>query len=447
MEAKQMRIGVGKIGKSTLFNEKMWSAHGGDIDAPTMITLLAKYNPEHKFYIIGKSDFGRLKPHERARVNPHGNIIDPWMDYDKNTDHISFLLNWFDRNQIKLDTAVLYSGPSGNANIPDKIKTVKGDEIAKVLYCFAHYAGPVINYLNLSGLKYFTLVPDPRYHPFKARDCYNIAKFGLSQYDSTDMKVKHILNYEDQRYEYTKVPTYYSGIETLFLTTRKRLPIMELEKTIPMTVILNEGGNGGLWRGPLMKEYILNKIQDVEVFGKWSDEWMKDPRMKGPMHINLLEEKLKATKATFIIPIEQGWVTAKFWEMAHFGVLPFMHPYYDEQKHIKCHEILRTKSPSDFVEKYEAVMNDPKLYHEVLSNLDSLLDEKYYSGLHINNVVMKTVYRIAGADPSTYVMTKERMDEIDSQLKSNPAPVIVEEPKKPETKKVECENSLASFFD
>jgi len=430
---KKLNIGVGKLGSSTLFDTKRWSAHGGCMDSPTMIKLLAKYNPEHTFYIIGRSDFSRLKPEQQREINVNGNIIDPWKDYTNAQDRITFLTNWFDQNNVKLDTAALYPGPVSRANIPNMLRTVKTGEYAKVLFCFENYVGPVIDFLNKSMVKYFTLVPDPRYHAMKAWDCFNIAEFALSQYNSDAFNSKHITSYEDHTYINTKIKTIYSGIETLFLTEQQKLDITSMKKTIPMTIVLNEGGNNGLCRGPMLKDYILNHVNDVKVYGKWDEKWLADSRFKGPVHINLLAEELKATKSTFIIPIQKGWVTAKFWEMSHYGIIPFMHPYYDEQGHIKCHELIRTKSPADFKEKYKLIMNDSSIYNEVMESQQKLLANKYYNGQFINNVVMRSVYHILGEDPANYNLTTEKINEI------NNSRIIESTPKN-------SSNSLENFF-
>lgn len=443
-----MKIAYGKFGSSILFNEKRWSSHGGCMDAPWMIEALAKCNPNDQFYLIGRSDYSRLSPLMQQKINPHVNIIDPWADYGKemaSNDDLAFLGRWFSEKGIKLDCGVLYSGPAGNANIPGRIKTVDGTRIAEVLFCFAHYMGPIVEFLNTSGLPYFTLTPDPRYHPVKARDLYNLAKFSLSQFNGQN-KVKHILSYEDQTCEITNIKTVYAGIETLFLTKRQRIDVHSLEKTNDMMIILNEGGNGGLKRGPMLKEYVLDHEPDIEVFGKWSEEWMKYPQMKGPMHITQLEEKLLRTKFTFIIPIQHGWVTAKYWEMLSYGVLPFLHPSYDTQGHLPVPEILRTKSAGDFREKYEALRTDEELYRKTLSEaMDGLLD-KYYDGTFINNAVMKTAYRIAGKNPNEYVLTSDDVAKINSTIPEIEIPEAAKKETKSKMKIVESAD-LCSFFE
>ncbi|HBY65276.1 MAG TPA: hypothetical protein DEG42_02635, partial [Acholeplasmataceae bacterium] len=131
-----MKVGYGKIGKSILFNESLWAAIGGDCEAPAVITSVARYNPDDTFYLIGKSDFSRLSDAKRKEVAPNNNIIDVWGDFRRGDNVTDFVVNWFEKNNVKLDTAFFYGGPAGNANMPDKIKTVKGDRIAKVLECF-----------------------------------------------------------------------------------------------------------------------------------------------------------------------------------------------------------------------------------------------------------------------------------------------------------------------
>ena len=71
-----MNVAIGKIGKSILFDSTKWGAHGGDIDAPVYYENLFHNNPTYNFYIVGASDYCRLQPAHRARINKHGNVYD-----------------------------------------------------------------------------------------------------------------------------------------------------------------------------------------------------------------------------------------------------------------------------------------------------------------------------------------------------------------------------------
>ena len=76
-----MRIAIGKIGKSIKFGpeekgtgKKAMTA--GSIDARIIFQTLIKFNPQDTFYLIGRSNFSRLKPEVRKKVDPHGNVVD-----------------------------------------------------------------------------------------------------------------------------------------------------------------------------------------------------------------------------------------------------------------------------------------------------------------------------------------------------------------------------------
>jgi hypothetical protein len=275
---------------------------------------------------------------------------------------------------------------------------VDGDEIAKTLFCFRKYSGPMIHLLNKTGLPWMSVSVDSRYTPLMARDLFNQPRFSISQVNKRDRKRKIIRSYEDQSYVMVSNEHVYSGIETLFLTMKKKPDPDSYcqKKNTMMTVILNEGGNGAWKRGPILAEYVLNNpsLTDVNVYGKWSSPWCDDPRFKGPKQFSELEPILNDTRYTFIIPIERGWVTAKFWEMIHYGIVPFMHPTYDEEHNLKCPEFIRVKDPADLQRKIEILESNYQVYNSVLGELHEMLEDKYYDGSHIDNVVTEGINKL-----------------------------------------------------
>jgi len=391
-----MNIGIGKFGKSILFDSKKWGAIGGDLDAPVLISLMATRNPQNKYYLLGHSDYSRLKPELKNAVTPHDNIIDCWVGH-KGEPYTNVLLEWFKSHNIKLDIAILHCGPTGNSNIPDLIKSIKGDRVTKTLFCFRKYAGPIVHLLNTTNLPYFTISVDSRYTPFRARDLFNHPKFSMSQINGYNQKkYKHIKSYDDHTIELVGYDHYYSGIETLFLTMKKKPTWEEFSKPKDkgFVVVLNEGGNGAWCRGPLLKQYVLDSFPDVEVYGQWSTLWNLDKRFKGPKKFMDLEDTLKGTKYTFIIPIAKDWVTAKFWEMIHYGIIPFFHPTYDTQKNIKCPDFIRVKDPQDLVDKIKFLDSHKDDYFALLAELYNMLEEKYYDGNFISESINLNVDRL-----------------------------------------------------
>jgi len=369
-----MNIVIGKFGRSLLFNDKKWGAIGGDNEPSNFYLNLAKYNTQDTFYIIGKTDYNLNIP----------NIVNIWENFDirKNNN-----LTWvYDQlKNVKIDGGILFSGPISQVNIPNKILKINSNENAKVLQMFEKYVGPIIYYLNESKIKYMLISPDPRYIK-PGRDFINSPQFSLSQYN-TSYKYKSIISYDNQKtFKFKSIDVLYSNIEKIFLINKSKPKLNN--KTKKMMIVLNEGGNGGLSRGSILKEYILDNIDDIEIYGKWSDEWLKDSRFKGPKKFNNLQKLLYDVKYTLIIPIEKGWVTAKFWEMLYYGIIPFLHPYYDDQKHLPIPDFLRIKSPKELFKKIELLENNKNEYNKLLIYLMKLIKDEYLDGSYLNNIVI-----------------------------------------------------------
>ncbi|MFW6009583.1 MAG: hypothetical protein ACOCP8_10005 [archaeon] len=389
-----MNIAIAKIGKSVKFKSSTWSAYGGDNEAPLLFQTIAKLNPDVTFYMIGKSDFRRLKSDFKKEVAPHNNIIDIWEDYDKNKHNVvTYPYEWITKNNIKIDCGVLYTGPTSGATVPGIVKKKNG-EPAKMLQCFKNYAGPIVDYLNKSNIPYFTLVPDPRYNPIQAKDLANRPLYGLSQYNGTYTS-EHIKSFNDYNYINSEESITYDGIEKVFFLDKEKQDIYDIDKTIKFMIVLNEGGNGGLKRGPILDEYILEYFDDIEIYGKWkTKKYKEDERFKGALKFMDLQEKLPSVKYTFIIPIEEGWATSKFWEMINYGIIPFMHPYYDKQRNIDCPGFLRINSPKELREKIDFLENNPNEYKKLLNQLSEMLKDDYYNGNFMNNIIMKNINKI-----------------------------------------------------
>lgn len=381
-----MKIVIGKFGKTIIFDEAKWGAIGGDNEAPTLYLKMAETHPDNTYYLIGKSNFSKMPDEFKQK---YSNIVDLWEGFDSSKhDFTTWPYNKARSLNLTFDFGVMYSGPSSRANIRNFLFNKRHpDTKAHPLQMMYKYVSPIVYFLDKYETKYIMLTVDSRYSPFRAEDLCNRPVETLSQFDKK-LTASHIPSMTDMR-RYVKTPENltYDGIETVVLMNSKRFEMDKLDKTIKMMIVLNEGGNCGLLRGPMLKEYVLDNFEDVDVYGKWSDEWMKDPRFKGPKRFAELQEMLSKVKYTFIIPIQKGWVTAKFWEMANYGILPFMHPYYDTQKHIKCPKYLRVNSPRELLIRIKYLEDHPDVYRILLQKVHDLLLDSYYDG----SFVMKTI--------------------------------------------------------
>ncbi len=411
---------IGKIGKSVLFDSSRWGAIGGDNEAPIFYENLFHRNPDINFYFIGVSDYSRLDRKERDRINKYNNVFDPWEglpefkstfkkqhDIDQETINIKYLEHWHKNFDPGIDCGIFFIGPTATSNVRGKMHLMKEpSKLAKPLAMQSRYAGPVINYLNETQIPYSIIVNDPRFWPAQMRDLMHRPKVVLSQYDEV-VNHRSVKAYGSVEIEHVKVPSKYSCVETIFLIGKTRgeqivstSPTLDSffekadesadeEKNINFMVVCNEGRPS---RYPQLKKYILDNVENIEIYGKWDERTIgDDPRFKGPKKFNELQEMLPRVKYTFCIPIKKGWVTAKFWEMAHYGIIPFLHPEYDEQNNLKCPEFLRVTDSKDLFDKIEFLENNPGAYSELRKNIDGMLKDEYYNGSYLNKLARNTI--------------------------------------------------------
>lgn len=381
---------VGKIGKSVKFNPASWGAIGGDNEAPTLIKKMAELNPKDTFIIIGRNDL--LK----NRTSVPENVYDVYegASKDKRKD-INYIIEKL--KDVKIDGCFLMTGPTANCNIPNKSwkrnDLKNGNKVfAKSLETFQNYVAPIYHYLNETNIPWVMIANDPRYIP-QGNDLINQPKMILSQYDEI-IEMKTFDNWEDQNYIKNKIKCVYAGMEKIFLIDKKINN--SSDKTINFMMVLNEGNNGVKSRYPMLKEYVLDSMSDVEIYGKWDESTIgNDKRFKGPKKFEELQEKLPSVKYTLIIPIKKGWVTSKWVEMICNGIIPFFHPTYDEQGHCNVPDYIRLKSPSELNEKIEELNSNKQLYQKILDECIKSINYKDITGETLSDVIISNTPKIS----------------------------------------------------
>lgn len=418
-----MNIFVGKIGKSVLFNPDSWGVTGGDNEAPKYYENLFHRNPEHKFYLLGANDFSRLSLASQQRINKNGNVFDLWggflhwrkenPDVDDRASNITYMEQWIAERNLKFNVGVIFAGPTGTSNVHGKTTRMKDpDMMAKPLEMLCRYSGPLISFMNDTKVPYALIVNDPRYFPANARDWFHRPAVVLSQYEEI-ATVTSKLDYASGVTTKTSHKTKYSAMETIFLiglqrggtAANKPAPatldsffddapeIVEGQKDINFMIVLNEGRPS---RYKALKAAILNDVKDVSIYGKWDPETIgTDTRFKGSLGFHELQTMLPRVKYTYCIPIKKGWVTSKFWEMAHYGIIPFLHPSYDEQRHMKAPEFLTVKNSKDLFDKIKFLEENPEAYEILRKNIDGMLKDEFYNGEQLNKLTMDELEKIA----------------------------------------------------
>ena len=377
-----------KVGKSVKFNSA-YSPIGGDNEAPAMLALLANNNPEIVFHMVGRSDLYKMSETAMNICFPHKNVRDAFEGHRGKADP-SQIINYWKKLGFDPDLVVMMVGQAGSVTIPDRIQKVKSDGIpATVIDMTKNYVTPIFQWWNDNPqLKVIEIINDPRYCLKMSRDIINNPAVSLSQYNYIYEK-NSIKSYEDQTRTVHKIPVRYASMERIFQYNNPVPPIDIENRKVPFMVVLNEGRPS---RYPILNEWVLGSNNGIEVWGKWDETIIgDDPRFKGTMKIDDLHEHLTQARSTFIVPIKKGWATSKYLEMIHNGVIPFMHPSYDEQNNCKLPNWLRVKSPAQLV-KWIKSIEDDRLYLAMIKTLQKqYCTKEFFDGSYINNEIFSSI--------------------------------------------------------
>ena len=139
-----------------------------------------------------------------------------------------------------------------------------------------------------------------------------------------------------------------------------------------------------------------------------------NPQFKGYIATEDLDKTFAETRYTLVLPTAAGWVTSKYAEMLQLGVLPFLHPDYDNQYHIvpKDHP-MRVKDANDFYKKMEYFDNNPEKRIKMVEYLQDLLISNAYTGSFMIELLNKSLkeedlpFQLS-EEPDAYFPKKEK---------------------------------------
>lgn len=398
-------IAFAKIGKSIKFTGS-FSPTGGDNEPSAILKALANNNPDVTYYIVGRSDFKRLSESERTEMFPYGNVVDIWESapfktFSERKDYNDPFYHWigeyFKINKIDVGCAVIMFGQVGTVTLPGVIEQVRDRSLtASVIDMTLNYTTPINMWLTTTKVPYVEIINDPRYTCAQARDLFHMPFASLGQYDY-EFKHEPIKSLEDQDRVHMFMMSKYEGMETGFCVGRKVPKIETIYKSERFNIVLNEGSPS---RYNMLKEWVLDNIDEVSVYGKWDHTEAQpdtDSRFKGSLNLDVLQARMSSTKYTFIIPIANGWVTSKYLEMIHIGVIPFFHPTYDTQRHLNVPDILRPDTPEKLMKIINYLDENDDARVALLKDLqDRILKPELYDGSTISTTIMKTCLQAEG---------------------------------------------------
>ncbi|MDX1371292.1 MAG: hypothetical protein R3321_02415 [Nitrososphaeraceae archaeon] len=367
-------------GKSMDLAKRRNHSLGQQVEPLALLKLIAN-NFDCVVYLIGRSNFHQIPEKERKEMFPKDNIInanygnDPTITITRDetiSDYKNAYSNFLKRNpEVYPDMIYIISGISPPVRLTYKNHAV----------IHQGYSSPFICAIQELELPHTIFLMDPR------------GNLGYCK----DLTVKPIhllsLSHNPERYRALNedIPTDYFGLGALFLTEMpKHQPIDYDSKVYDFNLICHNNN-----RGELLQEWVVDNFDDFTVYGGGWKDYENDDRFPGVVpQKELLLNVLPKTKCSFLIPIAEGWTTAKIFELAYSGVLPFLHPHYDSNRFLDIPEELRVKSPSELKEKidYYSNISHKKEYISLLGSLrENILEDKYYNGSYFVEGLTKTM--------------------------------------------------------
>lgn len=442
MENQKISIAFFAIGSAIKFNKKNLLRSDGTSEYYSLIKLLLKNKNVGRVLLLSKSDWGRISKEERLKVDPEGKIFDPFTqliqlnkrkkpeNIDERRQYYIDFYNILNENNITADFGIGFTSQGWSTTaLPGFLNTLKTPYTpVQCLDMTLFYASETVYYLNMSGMKWWLLATDPRYvkPSMRYRDITNLPQKVLGQQDFNIVwfgvkELKRDASLENDDYTIRNIISQYSGIEKMNLIDGGVINPETADKPHKFTIVsmqLSSPTAKEDLRFNILKEYILDRDPEgkARIFGKWSDSFKGDySQFKGYIATEDLDKTFSETRYTLVLPTAAGWVTSKYAEMLQLGVLPFLHPDYDNQYHIvpKDHP-MRVKDADDFYKKMEYFDNNPDKRIKFIKILQNQLISDAFSGKFmidlINNSLKESNINLSlSEDESSLYPKKEKV--------------------------------------
>lgn len=398
-----MNIAVGKFGRSLSFNKDYRKTGHGDLAPMACIITLAKRYPEHNFYLVNASDVCRINC---AMNDVSDNIIDLYRSaklkemsnkkFNKTPNNLCEWV-WDNAKDIKFDFGIFFQGPDFQINTPYIYKK-QTTECHRILEMTKNYCSAPIHFLNKSNTPYIIVNEDPRYIPSKTEDLFNDDICILSHIN-TVAKAQKRLGYLENSPKYREYTAnyIYSGIERTSLLFLKKYDFRNYKDFVVdgkhykkdgfMFMACNESPS----RFKNVKDWVLDKFDDVKIYGAWEDKTIKgyEDRFENKPMVYLQDEMWRA-KYTFVPGFYDtitNFVTIKIWEMCIYGILPFFDKaHYDTDNLLPIPDYLRCESPEDMKAKIDELERNEKKYQDLLNQMYDILKDDYFNGNYICSI-------------------------------------------------------------
>lgn len=405
-------IVIGRLGLTIKFTGiKIGTQTACDTDRMIYSTL-SQMNPDFNFYFIGPSDLHKLTKEEYDEIFPCHNVYSAWTNDLRKSRDFSKIIKYFNDNNITIDFALLNTGGSSPACVPNFYPKKDGG-VRKLLISQINYMGPYIYTLNHLGCPVYCMADDARNILLNFRDLWNRERKVFTQANHKLETITHITSMTDFTLKTDIIDCLYAHIERIDLigmpdNWKDRIDLnRKLKSPKESHLLVISHGNGtnkinsnhtiknGRFKG--YKEYVIDNFKDTiynksKIYGKWTEDiYEQYPNNFEDKPMIELNDILKDARYSLVYSQIKNFVTVKPWEMVANGIIPFIHPDYDPEHILGLPDYVYIKDPEDFKNKIIELDNNDELYLKVIKNCMNCIKEEDRNGTFINNFIMTTI--------------------------------------------------------
>ena len=405
-------IVIGRTGLTIKFKGiKIGTQTACDTDM-MVYSMLSQMNPDFNFYFIGPTDLYKLTEEEYNEIFPYHNVFSAWTNDLRKSKDFSKIIKYFEDNNIKIDFALINTGGSSQACVPDFYPKKDGSK-RSLLLSQLYYMAPYVYTLNKLGCPVYCMADDARNVLLNFRDLYNRERKVFTQANYKLKTITHITSETDFTLKTDLIDCIYAHIERIDLigmpdNWKDRIDInrkLKSNKENHLLVISHGNGckkiNSNLTIKNLRfqgyKEYIIDNFKDTiynksKIYGKWTDDiYEQYPNNFEDKPMIELNDILKDARYSLVYSQITNFVTVKPWEMIANGIIPFIHPDYDPEHILELPEYVYLKNPDDLKNKIIELDNDDKLYLNILNKCLDCITKEDRDGTYINNFIMTNI--------------------------------------------------------
>ena len=405
-------IVIGRLGLTIKFTGiKVGTQTACDTDRMIYSTL-SQMNPDFNFYFIGPNNLHKLTKEEYDEIFPCHNVFSAWTNEISKSQDFSKIIKYFNDNNITIDFALLNTGGSSPACVPNFYPKKDGG-VRKLLISQINYMGPYIYTLNHLGCPVYCMADDARNILLNFRDLWNRERKVFTQANHKLETITHITSMTDFTLKTDIIDCLYAHIERIDLigmpdNWKDRIDLnRKLKSPKESHLLVISHGNGtnkinsnrtiknGRFKG--YKEYVIDNFKDTiynksKIYGKWTEDiYEQYPNNFEDKPMIELNDILKDARYSLVYSQIKNFVTVKPWEMVANGIIPFIHPDYDPEHILGLPDYVYIKDPEDFKNKIIELDNNDELYLKVIKNCMNCIKEEDRNGTFINNFIMTTI--------------------------------------------------------